>query len=153
MSKGPVHAMAISPHPADNDFGVGGTVAKWIEEGKEVVYVIATNGDKASSDPNVPADELAVRRANEQREAAKILGVTEVVFMGHPDLDAFFVSWPFYLLVHADAKIQKGAFFIFCDHFYVEWSDGSSALRVCKYRYPIAASFDHLREVASKNGP
>ncbi|UCD09871.1 MAG: PIG-L family deacetylase [Dehalococcoidales bacterium] len=86
MSKGPVYAMAISPHPADNDFGVGGTVAKWIKEGKEVVYVIATNGDKASSDPNVPADELASIRANEQREAAKILGVTEVVFMGHPDL-------------------------------------------------------------------
>ena len=86
MSKGPVYAMAISPHPADNDFGFGGTAAKWIKEGKEVVYVIATNGDKASSDPNIPADELARIRANEQREAAKILGVTEVVFMGHPDL-------------------------------------------------------------------
>jgi LmbE family N-acetylglucosaminyl deacetylase len=86
MNKGPVHAMIFSPHPADTEFGVGGTVAKWIRDGKEVVYVIATTGDKASSDPNIPADELGRVRLNEQREAANILGVKEVIFMGHPDL-------------------------------------------------------------------
>lgn len=78
--------MIFSPHPADTEFGVGGTVAKWIRAGKEVVYVIATNGDKASSDPNISADELAGIRAGEQRRAAELLGVKEVVFMGHPDL-------------------------------------------------------------------
>ena len=44
MSKGPVYAMAISPHPADNDFGVGGTVSKWIREGKKVVYFEIVHG-------------------------------------------------------------------------------------------------------------
>jgi LmbE family N-acetylglucosaminyl deacetylase len=80
------YALIFSPHPADNEFGLGGTVAKWVQEGKDVVYVIATNGDKASSDIAVPASKLAVIREQEQRDAANFLGVKEVVFLGHPDL-------------------------------------------------------------------
>jgi LmbE family N-acetylglucosaminyl deacetylase len=86
MNIEPVYAMVFSPHPADAEFGVGGTVARWIKEGKDIVYVIATNGDKASSNPSVTAEQLAVTRATEQREAAALLGVKEVIFLGHPDL-------------------------------------------------------------------
>jgi LmbE family N-acetylglucosaminyl deacetylase len=86
MSTKSVYGMVFSPHPADSEFGVGGTVARWIKEGKDFIYVIATNGDKASSNPKITADELACTRATEQREAAKLLGVREVIFLGHPDL-------------------------------------------------------------------
>ncbi|MBN2239144.1 MAG: PIG-L family deacetylase [Dehalococcoidales bacterium] len=86
MSVSPVYAMAFSPHPADNDFGFAGTAAKWIKEGKKVIYVFATNGDKASSDMNLMADELAKIRRREQDEAAEILGITEVIYLDHPDL-------------------------------------------------------------------
>jgi len=30
-----VHALVCTPHPDDAEFGVAGTVAKWVKEGKE----------------------------------------------------------------------------------------------------------------------
>jgi LmbE family N-acetylglucosaminyl deacetylase len=81
-----VYAMAIAPHPFDNDMGVGGAVAKWSREGKDVIYVICTNGDKATSDPAIKPEEFSVIRKQEQQAAAKILGVKETIFLGHPDL-------------------------------------------------------------------
>jgi LmbE family N-acetylglucosaminyl deacetylase len=75
----------VTPHPDDAEFGVAGTVAKWTREGKQVVYVVCTNGNKGTSDPDVKPDELAKIRQNEQRAAAEILGVREVVFLENQD--------------------------------------------------------------------
>ena len=86
MVDNPVYALAISPHPFDNDWGMAGTVARWIREGKDVVYVICTNGDKGTSDPDWKPEDLAKTREKEQMEAAGILGVKEVIFLRHPDL-------------------------------------------------------------------
>jgi len=86
MLESPIYALAISPHPFDNDWGMAGTVARWILEGKEVVYVICTNGDKASSNPAWKAEDLARTREQEQVAAAQVLGVKEVIFLRHPDL-------------------------------------------------------------------
>lgn len=77
--------MIVSPHPDDAEFGAAGTVARWTRESKKVVYVICTNGDKGSDDRDVKPDTLAEIREAEQREAARVLGVEEVVFLGHPD--------------------------------------------------------------------
>jgi LmbE family N-acetylglucosaminyl deacetylase len=66
---------------------MGGTIACFIREGKKVVYVICTNGEKASSDPNMMPEELAVIRKQEQLNAAKLLGVGEVIFLHYPDLN------------------------------------------------------------------
>jgi LmbE family N-acetylglucosaminyl deacetylase len=81
-----VYLMAFSPHPADTEFGIGGTVAHMTREGKNVVYVVCTNGDKGSSDPNMKPEELARIREREQLAAARLLGVQEVIFLRHPDL-------------------------------------------------------------------
>lgn len=78
-------AMVIGAHPDDPDFGSGGTVGKWNKEGKKVVYVICTNGNKGSSDPNMTSERLTEIRTKEQLAAATILGVTEVIFLGYPD--------------------------------------------------------------------
>lgn len=86
MADRTAYAMAVAPHPFDNDMGLGGTVARWVREGRDVVYVICTNGDKFSMDPDVQPEELAIARKQEQLAAAKILGVKEVIFLGHPDL-------------------------------------------------------------------
>jgi LmbE family N-acetylglucosaminyl deacetylase len=75
----------VTPHPDDAEFGVAGTVARWTSQGKQVVYVVCTNGNKGTSDPDVKPDELAETRQNEQRAAAEVLGVREVVFLGNPD--------------------------------------------------------------------
>jgi len=77
--------MVITPHPDDAEFGVSGTVARWVSEGKDVIYVVCTNGDKGTSDPNIKPNELARIREQEQRAAAKLLGVRDVIFLGYPD--------------------------------------------------------------------
>jgi len=80
-----VYALIIAPHPDDAEFGIAGTVAKWVKEGKQVVYAICTNGDKGTSDPNIKPEDLAKIREKEQQAAAKVLGVQEVVFLRFPD--------------------------------------------------------------------
>jgi len=79
------HVMVITPHPDDAEFGVAGTVARWVKEGKEVIYVVCTNGDKGTGDIDVRPEELAIIREQEQLAAAKVLGVREVIFLRHVD--------------------------------------------------------------------
>ena len=77
--------MVVIPHPDDAELGVAGTVAHWTGEGKDVIYVVCTNGDKGTSDTNMKPDELARIREQEQLTAAKLLGVREVIFLRYPD--------------------------------------------------------------------
>ena len=77
--------LVVTPHPDDAEFGVAGTVVHWVRQGKEVVYIVCTNGDKGTENSKVKPDELAGIRQKEQLKAAKILGVKEVVFLGHLD--------------------------------------------------------------------
>lgn len=81
----PADIMVVTPHPDDAEFGVAGSVVHWIRDGKQVIYVVCTNGDKGTSDPNVKQGELVKIREAEQRAAAEMLGVREVVFLGYPD--------------------------------------------------------------------
>ena len=81
----PAQVMVITPHPDDAEFGVAGTAVRWVKEGKEIIYVVCTNGNKGTSDVNVKPEELAKIREQEQLAAARLLGVREVIFLGHPD--------------------------------------------------------------------
>ncbi len=78
-------ALVITAHADDAEFGAAGTVAQWVREGKEVVYVVCTNGDKGTTDRSVKPEDLARVREEEQKAAARVLGVREVVFLDHPD--------------------------------------------------------------------
>ena len=77
--------MVVIPHPDDAEFGVAGTVARWVKEGKDVVYVVCANGDKGTSDFNMKPEKLVEIREREQQAAARLLGVREVLFLRHPD--------------------------------------------------------------------
>ena len=79
------HVLVIAPHPDDAETRSAGSVARWVREGKEVVYIVCTNGDKGTSDRSVKPEQLAKTREKEQMAAAKILGVRKVIFMRHPD--------------------------------------------------------------------
>ncbi len=85
MSVKKADVLVVTPHPDDAEFGVAGTVVKWVVEGKEVVYVVCTNGDKGTSDYSVKPEDLAEIREREQRCAAEVLGVREVIFLRHKD--------------------------------------------------------------------
>ena len=78
-------AMVVGAHPDDAEWMCAGTVAKWCAQGWRVVYVLCTDGSKGSSDPDITGEELVQLREAEQREAARVLGVEQVVFLGHPD--------------------------------------------------------------------
>ena len=81
----PEKAMVIIPHPDDAEGGCGGTVGKWIQEGTEVVFVLCTNGDKGTSDPEMTSEKLAAIREVEQADAANTLGVKDVIYLRYPD--------------------------------------------------------------------
>ncbi len=77
--------LVVVAHPDDAEFGAGGTIARWVREGREVFLAVVTNGDKGSADPEMTPERLMRIREEEQREAARILGIKEVVFLGYPD--------------------------------------------------------------------
>jgi len=77
--------LVIFAHPDDAEFGAAGTVARWTEEGKSVVYAACTRGEKGTSDRSLLSGRLAEIREQEQRAAAEVLGVREVVFLGGVD--------------------------------------------------------------------
>lgn len=77
--------VVVMAHPDDAEFSAGGTIAKLVNEGREVAYVVVTNGNKGSSDRAVTPEGLARTREVEQRNAARALGVARVEFLGHED--------------------------------------------------------------------
>jgi LmbE family N-acetylglucosaminyl deacetylase len=81
----PVYAMVITPHPDDSEFGAAGTVARWTRDGKKVMYVVCTNGNKGTGDRAMSPADLAKIREKEQQNAATVLNVSEVLFLGYPD--------------------------------------------------------------------
>jgi len=81
----PARALVVVAHPDDAEFSVAGTVALWARQGTDVFYVICTDGSRGSSDPNITPQQLAQIRVQEQLEAASVLGVKDVVFLGYTD--------------------------------------------------------------------
>ena len=80
--------MSIYAHPDDQEFSVGGTLAKWSRAGCEVISVIITSGDSGSNDPTKDGShkkDLAELREKEQLAANAILGVKETVFLRYAD--------------------------------------------------------------------
>lgn len=85
--------MLVVAHPDDSEFSSAGTVARLKDAGKRVVLVQVTSGDKGSPDLDADSAELARTREAEMLEAARRLGMDEVVFLRcedgalMPDLD------------------------------------------------------------------
>lgn len=77
--------LVISPHPDDAEFGAAGSVVNLVRQGKEVVYIVCTDGSKGTDNINTLPEELVEVRKKEQMEAARILGVKEVIFLGYED--------------------------------------------------------------------
>jgi LmbE family N-acetylglucosaminyl deacetylase len=76
-----VRILLVSAHPDDTEFISGGTIASFIERGDEVRYLVVTSGERG-----LPLDTGSpTQREQEQLEAARALGVTEVEFLREPD--------------------------------------------------------------------
>lgn len=76
-------ALAIVAHPDDLEYGAAAAVARWTDQGKEIVYLLATRGE-AGIDSMSPK-EAGPRRAEEERRSAALVGVSQVEFLDHRD--------------------------------------------------------------------
>jgi LmbE family N-acetylglucosaminyl deacetylase len=81
----PERALAIGAHSDDVEFGCGATLAKWAGEGAEVRLLVLTDGSKGTWDPDADLRELVATRRREQENAAAVLGLAGVEFLGIPD--------------------------------------------------------------------
>ncbi|MFQ6019882.1 MAG: PIG-L deacetylase family protein, partial [Dehalococcoidia bacterium] len=81
----PKLALVIAAHPDDADFGCAGTAALWRRDGWRFYYLICTDGAKGSDDPKMTAARLVPLRREEQRAAAKVIGVEDVFFLDFAD--------------------------------------------------------------------
>ena len=88
--------LAIGAHPDDIELGLGGSLARYVEEGKEVYALILSRGEKGVRDEKVEGklvkekekDELKGKmRDNETRRALNLLGVKNenIKILGLPD--------------------------------------------------------------------
>jgi len=84
----PARVMSIHAHPDDQEFSVGGTLAKWAQAGSQIVTVCITRGQAGTNSRVAPPksrEALAAVREEEQRNACRVLGVQEVVFLDYMD--------------------------------------------------------------------
>lgn len=74
----------FSAHPADSIANSGGTLAKYADEGHQVIDIGVADGRLLTSD--YPEEEVATRRAEARKKAGEILGFSEVRDLGYKDL-------------------------------------------------------------------
>lgn len=81
----PESAMAIVAHPDDIEFSCAGTLARWARYGARISYVLCTSGDVGIAEPGMTRQRATEIREAESREAARIAGAAEIIFLREPD--------------------------------------------------------------------
>lgn len=86
----PLKLMCVLAHPDDETLGNGGLIAKYAAEGVEVYLITATRGERGwngdpKDDPGL--ETLGRLRETELRDAARVLGVREVILLDYIDGD------------------------------------------------------------------
>src|SRR5262245_9465932 len=79
--------MIFTPHPDDDTFAVGGTMALLAKNKNRVLVVIYTNDNKGSYDQDMTSERLARIRKAEEEASCAVLGIpgTNVIWLGHDD--------------------------------------------------------------------
>jgi LmbE family N-acetylglucosaminyl deacetylase len=138
-------ALVVAAHPDDADFGAAGTAHLWSKDGWQFYYLICTNGSKGSDDESVTPEKLVKLRREEQRAAARLLGVAEVFFLDYEDgelvADRRFLGdvvryirklRPYAVFTHdPEAVIVRDSFINHSDH-------RATGLTACDAVYPAA---------------
>ena len=77
--------LVILAHPDDPEFFLGATIARWVQAGHTVRYVLLTKGDKGASDESLSKEDISLIRVREQDAAARYLGVASVDYLDYDD--------------------------------------------------------------------
>jgi len=77
----------VGAHPDDESFGAGGALAYYVEKGVKVYYICGTRGEVGEVPPEMMTgySSVAQLRTFELECAAKVLGLTEVIYLGYRD--------------------------------------------------------------------
>ena len=80
-------ALFIFAHPDDETLSSGGTIAKLFKKEVDVKLITLTKGEsgECGTPPFCQQDEVGKTRENELRQAAKILGISKIYFLGYKD--------------------------------------------------------------------
>ena len=76
-------AVAVVAHPDDLEYGAAAAVARWTGQGREVSYVLVTSGEAGIE--GMAPEVVGPLREAEERSSARVVGVSAVEFLGHPD--------------------------------------------------------------------
>lgn len=78
--------LIIVAHPDDEVLGAGGTIAKYVLSGAEVKLLIVTDGSTSQyrDEPNL--EKIIKEKKMETKKAADILGISEIIYGGLPDM-------------------------------------------------------------------
>lgn len=92
--------LVFTPHPDDETFSMGGTLARLTDNGNRVIVVIYTNDNKGSLDLEMTRERLARIRRAEEEAACGHVGVPKenIVWLGYEDGD----------LEYADPQVLRG---------------------------------------------
>ena len=71
----------IGPHPDDIEIGAGATVSRLTSLGKQVSFLICTDGRFGDENTSLNGEELVQARREESIRSAAMLGVTDVRFL------------------------------------------------------------------------
>lgn len=81
----PKRILVFSAHPDDLDFGCAATVAKLVKQGNKIIYCIISNGEKGIHKIKSSKQAIISIRKKEQKRAARIVGVKDVIFLNEKD--------------------------------------------------------------------
>jgi LmbE family N-acetylglucosaminyl deacetylase len=81
----PKSVMVIVAHPDDIEFTCAGTLARWVQGGTKVAYVLCTSGEVGIAEAGMTKDKAVKIREKEQLAAAETVGVKDVTFLREPD--------------------------------------------------------------------
>ncbi len=92
--------LVFTPHPDDETFAMGGTLAKLASQGNTINIIIYTNDNKGSLDLEMTRERLARIRRAEEEKSCKILGIEKenLHWLGYEDGD----------LEYADPQVLRG---------------------------------------------
>lgn len=79
--------LVLTPHPDDETFTSGGTLAMLAENGNQISIVVYTSDNAGSRDPTMTHQRLAAIRKAEEENACRILGLDpkRITWLGHDD--------------------------------------------------------------------
>ena len=79
--------LLFTPHPDDDVFGAGGTIALLNRNQNKIYIVIYTNDDKGSYDPGMSSQRLAEIRKKEEEVSEGLVGTPKenITWLGYDD--------------------------------------------------------------------